>query len=136
MAAETEVRFAYTNIGHSLEPLRPFFWKNASYVNFARRAGYNGAEFHPLYGAAKEVLNPRHWLKNIFAQYPHPTLLDEAIAMTQAADKTIPFVVEIPLESLHKAGVISLFDVYDPRLERAAQAHRDVIDTIRAPLAA
>lgn len=56
MEKESEVRLSYNSLIHTGRPDITLLWPNKRFVEWARETGYEGVEFLPLRGAARDVL--------------------------------------------------------------------------------
>jgi len=56
MGKEAEVRLSYNSLIHPGRPDITLLWPNKRFISWARETGYQGVEFLPLRGAARDIL--------------------------------------------------------------------------------
>lgn len=66
MKHETEVRVSYSSLINPCRPDITLLWNNKRFVSWAKETGYQGLEFLPLRGTARDVIrNPINVLSNL-----------------------------------------------------------------------
>lgn len=92
-------------------------------------------EIHVQAGRVREKYSPvpdMSWLHEMTGESPrYGNELGQMMKMVKEHDKNIPFVIEINLEGLLKAGLIDKIPFFSRDLEKVQAIHRELIDYVK-----